>query len=121
MALQHLTYEEVRKAALDYYHAKMLTAQSPDPVDAQCVNMGNGHRRCAVAAAFSIEVLIRNPEGTISGLIEKGDVTTDNAVALKMLQIAHDDWANAVRDDRTREAEVLERLFNRFLHTTEGD
>lgn len=121
MALQHLTYEEVRKAALTYYHSEMLTAQSPDRDDAQCVNMGNGHRRCAVAAAFSIEVLIRNPEGTISGLIEKGDVTTDNVVALTMLQMAHDDWANAVRDGKTEVAAAFERLFNRFLHTTEGD
>lgn len=116
--IQHLVYEDVRKAALEYFEAGMLTAQC-SPEDARCVNKGANHTRCAVAAGFNIALLTKRPVGSISDIIRDGYATCDNHVAIQMLQKLHDDWATHVATGREEEAYKAKEQFRAFLNFTE--
>jgi len=109
--MQTITLAEVKQKAREYYAAGKLTAQHPDPKERECVNQGADGHRCAVAACFTDETLIRNPTGTVCGLYHSRALyiaSDDEREAISDIQMHHDNWASTsqmygVHDPRTIE------------------
>lgn len=92
---QHLTAADAIAAARQFYEARKLTAQHPDPHFRQCLYAGADDTRCAIGAGLSEETLGKSIEGfSVMSLVEEGKLTTDNVERLVALQRLHDDWCD---------------------------
>jgi hypothetical protein len=115
-----LTLKEVQQKACEYYLAKKLTAQHPDPSKRNCVNNGSDGYRCAVATAYPDDFKLEGKFYTLVYNLKEIECSPEDAVRIQRIQDAHDVWTSLSRAQSTDLTDFMEYRFL-YLIRAEND
>jgi hypothetical protein len=110
--MQHITVDEVKTKAREYYLAGRLTAQHPEQSARKCV-YAFGEYRCGVGAAMNAETLAAIAAAGINGksifaIAEETPELLTIERGVDRIQEAHDNWARkALHGHPTEHAQGL--------------